>query len=336
MMGLFAMSLRLDAIHKRYGSLQAVQDVSLELPEGETLALLGPSGCGKSTLLRLIAGLEPVSSGRILLDGHDITGVPPQSRGFGMVFQDYALFPHLNVFHNVAFGLLGVPVSVKRRRVQELLELVGLSSYERRRTFELSGGEQQRVALARALAPQPKVLLLDEPLSNLDFALRETLKRELARILDSLDIRAIYVTHDQGEAFALADRIAIMRRGQLVQEGAPDEVYAHPADPWVAGFLGHSNLYSQAVVGAASGPLLLRHDLIRLGAGSVRAEVRSHKVVGGLHHLQLYLPERGLRLAWQGFSRELPGPLQPGDAVMIDIPDAAWQSLPAPPLPDAG
>ncbi len=321
------MSLRLEHVSKRYGAVRAVTEVSLELYDGETLALLGPSGCGKSTLLRLVAGLEQLGGGRILLAGSDISFQPPQQRGFGMVFQDYALFPHLDVAHNIAFGLTGMPWGAKRRRVGELLELVGLSDYERRRTFELSGGEQQRVALARALAPQPKVLLLDEPLSNLDLALRETLKRELARILSELSIRALYVTHDQSEAFTLADRIAVMRRGQLVQIASPAELYDHPADPWVAGFLGHANLYSGAVVGEKTGPLLLRSDLIRLGEGDTRATVKSHRVIGGLHHLQLVLNERGLRVHWQGFSRELPGALEPGDEIFLDIPASAWQPL---------
>ena len=201
-----SVSLRLEGLSKRYDDIQAVDGVSLELRPGETLALLGPSGCGKSTLLRLIAGLEDVDAGRIFLDGEEVTKRSPQNRGFGMVFQDYALFPHLNVENNIAYGLVekGWHKEERRERVDNLLQLVGLEGLNRRRIEALSGGQQQRVALARALAPRPSLLLLDEPLSNLDLALREDLKGQLKDLLSNLELSAIYVTHDQDEAFTLA------------------------------------------------------------------------------------------------------------------------------------
>ncbi len=325
------MSLRLDNVSKRYGAVQAVRNVSLELAEGETLALLGPSGCGKSTLLRLIAGLEDVDGGRISLGTDDITHATPQARGFGMVFQDYALFPHLSVAKNVMFGLTGMSGAVKRERVAELLDLVGLKDYGARRIYELSGGEQQRVALARALAPRPPILLLDEPLSNLDMTLRENLKRELRFILSKLDIRAVYVTHDQGEAFALAHRIAVMRRGEIIQVARQNELYHQPATRWVAQFLGHPNLYSARQlerVPQLGGPAVLRTDLVGLGRGAYTADVQAHQVLGGVHQLWLNVPQLGLSLRWQGYTRELPSALKVGDRVALDIPAQAWLELP--------
>lgn len=325
------MTLVLDNVSKRYGTVNAVAGVSLTLDEGETLALLGPSGCGKSTLLRLIAGLEKVDAGQMTLGEQTITYATPQQRGFGMVFQDYALFPHLSVEKNIAFGLAGKTRSQKGTRVGELLELVGLAGYETRRIHELSGGEQQRVALARALAPSPPILLLDEPLSNLDMTLRETLKRELRFILSRLNIRAIYVTHDQTEAFALANRIAIMRAGQIVQVAPQNELYNKPASAWVANFLGHPNLYGAGQlksITSKDGPAVLRTDLVSLGAGPYKAEVRAHQIIGGMHQLWLNLSEQNLSLRWQGFTRELPANLEVGDSVQLGIPDEAWLELP--------
>ena len=317
---------------KYYGAVQAVDGVSVELHEGETLALLGPSGCGKSTLLRLIAGLETPDGGRVTLNERDLTYATPQQRGFGMVFQDYALFPHLSVEKNVAFGLVQMSRGEKRERVGELLELVGLAGFEERRIHELSGGEQQRVALARALAPSPPILLLDEPLSNLDMTLRETLKRELRFILSKLNIRAIYVTHDQGEAFALANRIAVMRAGKIVQVAPQNELYHHPASSWVARFLGHPNLYSAQQLKSVpnlNGPAVLRTDLVRLGTGDHKAAVQAHQVLGGLHQLWLNVPGLSLSLRWQGFTRELPQNLEVGDSVQVDLPKEAWLELPS-------
>jgi ABC-type Fe3+/spermidine/putrescine transport system ATPase subunit len=320
--------LRLEKVSKSYGTVRAVENVSLELSD-ETLALLGPSGCGKSTLLRIIAGLEQPDGGSLYLGDRDITHVPPQSRGFGMVFQDYALFPHLNVEKNIAFGLAGQNSSEKTKRVGELLELVGLSQYEKRRIHELSGGEQQRVALARAIAPKPEILLLDEPLSNLDLTLRDTLKQELRSILSSLGIGAVYVTHDQGEAFALAQRIAVMKQGSIVQVAPQSELYNHPSNPWVARFLGHPNLYTakQLTALGIKEDAALRSDLIRLlpkdevGLG---ASVQAYQLLGNVYQLWLLVKPWNLSLRWQGFSREVPEGLKVGDTVQLEIPEHAW------------
>jgi thiamine transport system ATP-binding protein len=236
--------LRVEDVSVRFGETAALDEVRLEVAEGEVVTVLGPSGSGKSTLLRAIAGLQRPDSGRVLLAGTDLAAVPPYRRGIGLVFQERALFHHRDVFGNVAFGLRmqGATRDEIERRVREVLELVGLSGYERRAVATLSGGEQQRVALARALAPEPRVLLLDEPLGSLDRRLRDRLLEDLERIFDSLHVTALYVTHDRGEAFALGDRVAVMRSGRVVQAGTPDEVWAQPADEDVARFLGLANV----------------------------------------------------------------------------------------------
>lgn len=335
--------LRFDDVRKSYGDVRAVDGVNLRLGPGETIALLGPSGCGKSTLLRLAAGLELPDRGRVFRGEADITRLPPQRRSIGMVFQDYALFPHLDVARNVAFGLveLGWDVARTRARVSELLALVGLTGLERRRVDALSGGQQQRVALARALAPEPAVLLLDEPLSNLDQALREDLKDELGRILDQLAVRSIYVTHDQDEALALADRVAVMRAGRIVQVGPPRDVLERPTDAWMARFMGHENVYTGAqlrgIPGAPrSGAALLRADLTHVAVapppsatmGSTTLQGRPTQpiatppgdatihatpaTVGSVRHdglawrldLRLAFGDVGLPFIWHGYARE--------------------------------
>ena len=250
--------LRLDGLSKRFGDVVAVQDVSLDVQRGELLTLLGPSGCGKTTTLRMIAGFEPVSGGRIFIDGRDVTELPPQKRRAGMVFQNYALFPHLDVFENVAFGLKarGTPGAEIPRLVERALELVDLPGYARRRVQALSGGQQQRVALARALAPEPPVLLLDEPLSNLDAALRERTREELRAVLRRIGITSVFVTHDQEEAFALSDRVALMRAGVVEQLGPPEELYSAPASPFAAAFVGRASFLPATVVSAEVDALL--------------------------------------------------------------------------------
>jgi ABC-type Fe3+/spermidine/putrescine transport system ATPase subunit len=323
--------LQLLSVSKRYPKVAAVREVTLSLAAGETLALIGPSGCGKSTLLRLIAGLEPVSSGNITLGGTDITHQSAKARGFGMVFQDYALFPHLNVLQNVMFGLAQRPPAERRRRALAMLERVALPHYADRRIFELSGGEQQRVALARALAPEPPLLLLDEPLSNLDHNLRESLKQALAELLGQLGVRAIYVTHDQSEAFALAQRVAVMRQGALEQLAHKTTLYSQPRTLWIARFLGHQNVYTaaQLIQSPVKGPALLRSDLIRIGEGATLATVRAHEVLGETQLLTLWVDSWQLTLRWRGFARELPAALRVGETVRLAVPEAAWVPLAA-------
>ena len=236
--------LSLQNVSRNFGATRAVNDVSLEVERGEFFGLLGPSGCGKTTTLRMIAGLEKPDSGAIHFDGKQITDLPPERRGFGMVFQNYALFPHLNVFENVAFGLRARHASKAEmnERVQSALELVQLPGYEKRAIDELSGGQQQRVAIARAIAIEPVLLLFDEPLSNLDVSLREETRGELRELVTRLGLTAVYVTHDQEEAFALCDCISVMVGGRLMQTGKPRELYEQPADIAVARFLGRNNL----------------------------------------------------------------------------------------------
>jgi iron(III) transport system ATP-binding protein len=236
--------LSLAGLCKRFGQTEAVIDVSLDVERGEFFGLLGPSGCGKTTTLRMIAGLEEPDSGTISFDEKEITRVAPERRGFGMVFQNYALFPHLNVFENVAFGLRARHKSKPEvaESVSSALELIQLSGYEKRRVDELSGGQQQRVAIARAIAIEPALLLFDEPLSNLDVTLREETRGELRELVDRLRLTAVYVTHDQEEAYALCDRIAVMVGGRLRQTGRPQDLYNRPAQLSVARFLGRNNL----------------------------------------------------------------------------------------------
>jgi thiamine transport system ATP-binding protein len=224
--------------------LPIVEGVSLDVGSGERLALLGPSGSGKSTVLRVIAGLQPATAGRVLLDGTDVTGVPPHRRGIGLVFQDAALFPHRDVGGNVAFApsVARLGGAERAERVAEALELVGLSGTEGRDVTTLSGGEAQRVALARALAPRPGALLLDEPLGALDGPLRQRLQADLRALFERLGLTVVHVTHDVGEAFALGDRVAILREGRLAQVAAVDELWARPSDDWVARFLGIQNV----------------------------------------------------------------------------------------------
>lgn len=236
--------LSLQNISRNFGSTRAVAGVSLEVERGEFFGLLGPSGCGKTTTLRMIAGLEKPDAGAIHFEGKEITNLPPERRGFGMVFQNYALFPHLNVFENVAFGLRARHAAKEQMndRVRSALELVQLPGYEKRAIDELSGGQQQRVAIARAIAIEPALLLFDEPLSNLDVSLREETRGELRELVTRLGLTAVYVTHDQEEAFALCDRISVMVGGKLMQTGKPRELYEQPSDIAVARFLGRNNL----------------------------------------------------------------------------------------------
>lgn len=283
------MALRVRDLTVRYGQFAAVRGVSLRIADGEALALLGPSGSGKSTLLRAIAGLEPIAAGTLCWDGADLARVPVHRRGFGLVFQDGQLFPHRDVAGNIAFGLRMKGMKAPDR-VGELLRLVGLSGYERRRVTELSGGEAQRVALARALAPEPRLLLLDEPLSGLDAGLREHLAVDLAAVLRESKISSLLVTHDQEEAFTVADRVAVLLAGEIRQAGAVREVWRRPVDDQVAEFLGVTSFLdgtaSAGVVTCALGEVALdvpdgpvrlglRPGAFRCSGDGVAGEVRS-------------------------------------------------------------
>ncbi len=253
-------SVVLQQLSKRFGEVQAVRDINLEVKEGEFFSILGPSGCGKTTTLRLIAGFEMPDAGRILFDGADITHQPPQKRDIGMVFQNYALFPHMTVAENVAFGLeaRGLGREEMAQRVRRALDMVGLAALEDRPAPQLSGGQQQRVALARALVIEPRILLLDEPLSNLDANLRLETREQLRALQRKLGITTFYVTHDQEEALTQSDRLAIFFDGECAQIGTPQEVYTRPANERVMAFLGQANFVSAEVQEKTAGSITLR------------------------------------------------------------------------------
>jgi len=242
--------LRVDNVTKRFGETLAVNDVSLDIERGEIFALLGSSGCGKSTLLRVLSGFETPTSGRVWLDGKDVTDLPPYERPMNMMFQSYALFPHLNVWENVAFGLKrdGVAKAEIQQRVEDMLQLVQLQKFAKRSPHQLSGGQQQRVALARSLVKRPQLLLLDEPLGALDKKLREETQVELVKIIKQVGVTCVMVTHDQDEAMTMADRIAVMSDGRFLQVGAPSEVYEYPNCRFVADFIGNVNLIDGEIV----------------------------------------------------------------------------------------
>jgi iron(III) transport system ATP-binding protein len=246
--------LSLQNVSKRFGEVVAVENVSVEIEAGSLVTLLGPSGCGKTSTLRMIAGLETPTSGRILIGGKDVTTLPPNERDVSMVFQSYALFPHMTVIENVSYGLAGsnLSLSARNEKAQAGLRLVGLAGYDQRLPSELSGGQQQRVACARALVLEPQVLLFDEPLSNLDAKLRRRMREEIREIQQTLGFTSVYVTHDQEEALAVSDRIIVMNHGRIAQNGTPEELYRSPADAFVADFIGGANLLPCRVAGKAS------------------------------------------------------------------------------------
>ena len=282
--------VRLIGLSKRFDDVVAVDALSLDIDRGHFFALLGPSGCGKTTTLRMIGGFEEPTEGRIELGGVDVAPLPPYKRDVNTVFQSYALFPHLSIFENVAFGLRrrGVKGGDLRQRVGESLELVGLAGLERRKPRQLSGGQQQRIALARALVNRPRVLLLDEPLGALDLKLRKEMQLELKRIQHEVGITFVHVTHDQEEAMTMADRIVIMNGGRIEQLGTPTELYERPRTAFVAGFLGVSNLLEGTVAGDGSVKLTdgtvvqVPRDLLGGRTGTVRIGVRPEKLrIGG-------------------------------------------------------
>jgi spermidine/putrescine transport system ATP-binding protein len=257
-----AVDVRLVEVVKRFGDVAAVDHINLEVEDGEFFSLLGPSGCGKTTTLRMIGGFEQPTSGLIELQGQDVTWLPPYRRNVNTVFQNYALFPHLTIFENVAFGLRrkGVKGDEVKSRVTDMLELVELPGFEKRKPTQISGGQAQRVALARALINRPAVLLLDEPLGALDLKLRKQMQVELKRIQREVGITFIYVTHDQEEAMTMSDRIAVMNRGRYEQLGDPESLYEHPTTRFVAGFLGVSNLLPGSIAGSADAYAVVRLD----------------------------------------------------------------------------
>jgi ABC-type Fe3+/spermidine/putrescine transport system ATPase subunit len=320
-----AYDVELRAVTKRFGSLKAVDAVSLKVRKGEFLSLLGPSGCGKTTSLRLVAGFEQPDEGEILIGGTDAVGTPPYRRDVNTVFQQYALFPHMSVLDNVAYGLKQRRVGKPERhaRAREALELVRMTGRETHRPTTLSGGQQQRIALARALVMRPRVLLLDEPLGSLDRRLHDRLLDDLARLFEELGMTAVYVTHDQAEAFALGDRVAVMRDGTIAQTATPDELWARPADEDVARFLGLAN-----VVETPSGRKIVRPEAVAVrvvrdgqpGDGVVESAVRE----GATVRLRLRLEDGG-RLDAVVAALDHP---QRGDRVAVVLDPAGMIDLP--------
>jgi ABC-type Fe3+/spermidine/putrescine transport system ATPase subunit len=279
--------LEITAIEKRWSHSVTVGPITLDIARGEILALLGPSGSGKTTMLRLLAGFETADGGRIAVANEDVTTMPPARRRFGMVFQHYALFPHLDVGENVGFGLQGSgrgDGGSVTQKISEVLALVDLAGYERRKVHELSGGQQQRVALARALAPEPRVLLLDEPLSNLDPALRERTRHELREVIKRVGITTVFVTHEQEEAFDLGDRVAVLNNGHLEQTGAPDDLYEHPANLFVATFVGRATVFrgdsARVLGGNGTGVVVVRPERLRFADAGLPGVVRERRYTG--------------------------------------------------------
>jgi ABC-type Fe3+/spermidine/putrescine transport system ATPase subunit len=346
-------AIRLEAVSKRFdhrvkGEVYAVRDVTLDVRPGELLTLLGPSGCGKTTTLRMIAGFQEPDAGRVWIGGQDVTRLMANERNIGFVFQSYALFPHLTVFENVAYGLrvqrkAGTEIA---RSVGEVLELVGLAGYDRQMPHQLSGGEQQRVALARAIVIKPRVLLFDEPLSNLDARLRVQMRGEIQRLQKTLGITAVYVTHDQEEAMAISDRIAVMHQGVVVQEGSAEALYHRPASEFVAQFIGKTNLLHGRVAAsggtgvevevqghrlhvAAEGPrpavgaavtLVLRPESIGLSTGGagLKGTVVSRTFLG--EKVEYHIRAGGETLQVTDYGAGGSRVLAPGEAVTLEVP----------------
>jgi iron(III) transport system ATP-binding protein len=282
-----AASVRFDAVSKAFGDVVAVNQVSFEVAPGNLVTLLGPSGCGKTTTLRMIAGLEMATGGRVFIGDEDVTRLPASDRDVSMVFQSYALFPHMTVLENVSYGFVvtGMAKAEARDRAEGGLRLVGLAGYGERLPSELSGGQQQRVAVARALVLEPQVLLFDEPLSNLDAKLRRRVREEIREIQQNLGLTVVYVTHDQEEALAVSDKIIVMRNAEIAQEGSPRELYQNPADLFVADFIGDANVVDAEILrvdGATAtvsiGGVELRLESRELGPGAAKVAIRPHAI----------------------------------------------------------
>lgn len=314
------------------GGFRALDAISLDIMEKEFFTLLGPSGCGKTTLLRMLAGFETPSSGHIRLHGQNVETLPPRARKVNMVFQNYALFPHLNVAQNIAFGLemLDWKKPDVAARVDRMLALVRLENFRDRKPAQLSGGQQQRVALARALAPQPQVLLLDEPLSALDLKLRKEMQGELKRLQRETGITFILVTHDQEEALAMSDRLAVMSGGRVLQTGTPEDIYARPASRFVADFIGEANLIPGAALGRA-GELAVRPERILLGpptdpTARLQGTVREVTFLGADTLFDIAVPHGSDILAMRARLRGAAPHLRAGDVVSLLWPDdAEWE-----------
>jgi putative spermidine/putrescine transport system ATP-binding protein len=311
-------AVRFEAVSRHFGAVRAVDAVDLQVAPGEFFAMLGPSGSGKTTCLRLIAGFEQPTSGRIAIFGEQAEGVPPYRRNVNTVFQDYALFPHLNILDNVAYGLMvkGVAKAERSREAEKALELVKLPGYGGRRPGQLSGGQRQRVALARALVNKPKVLLLDEPLGALDLKLREQMQEELKSLQRALGITFVFVTHDQGEALSMADRVAVFNGGRIVQQGTPQDIYRRPQTRFVADFVGSSNLLSPDLMQSLGGEprwASLRPEALRLGLDGPEALVENVSFLGASTRLAVELRNSRLHVILPAGS-EVPAI---GDAVRL-------------------
>jgi len=330
--------VRLVGLTLAYGRTVAVPDLSLDIREGELIALLGPSGCGKTTTMRAVAGLLHPARGRIFIDGRDVTRLRANRRGVGLVFQSYALFPHLNAFENVAFGLRlrRMPERALRATVEAGLETVGLTGFEKRGPAELSGGQQQRLALARSLVMEPKVLLLDEPLSNLDARLRLEMRTELRRVQQETGVTMVFVTHDQSEALALADRVVLMKEGRIEQLGTPEEIYARPETAFAADFMGFENIFrveGQSVVSdrgrvqlafAPDAPMLAwRPAGVTVGTGPHEAKVLGSSFAGGHREYVLDTPLGPIKA---DAPVEAPR-ISSGEAVRFDLPQESARPL---------
>ena len=323
-----SVAIALAGVSKAFGAVAAVDDVSLEIGEGEFFSLLGPSGCGKTTTLRMIAGFETPDVGRVVLQGSDVTTTPANRRPVNMVFQQYALFPHMTIYDNVAFGLRmrGVPRGDHRPRVTEILRIVSLEGYERRRPRQLSGGQQQRVALARALVNRPAALLLDEPLGALDVKLRKQMQLELKRIQHELGTTFVYVTHDQDEALAMSDRIAVMNGGRVEQLGTPRQVYERPTTEFVADFIGSLNVIDLDGARVAVRPEHVHVGTAPDGASHLTGTLAEVVYLG--MYTQLHVDTRAGRVVSHRLASEPAARLQPGAAVTVWwSPDEATATL---------
>lgn len=324
--------LEIQNLVKTFGNTTVVKGVSFAFDKGEFISLLGPSGCGKTTILRMIAGFERPTSGTILVDGQDITHLKPNQRQLGMVFQAYALFPNLNVGDNIGFGLkvAGVPREERRARVEEMLRLIGLPGYEKRFPYEMSGGQQQRVALARAIAPRPRLLLLDEPLSALDAKIRVSLREEIRSIQRELGITTVFVTHDQEEALSISDRVVVMHAGNIEQLGTPHEIYNRPATRFAATFVGQLNALPAALFGPDRA---IRPELISLVPRpdtdkTVTGKITDVDFLGSV--LRLRVDVDGSKINIDTFNGHASEPPKRGDPVTLHLASKDVLSLGAP------